>query len=66
MERKVWARFSRMLAQKAVPAQVAGMFYQAVVATILPYRSEPWKLPSLAMKVLEGFHLEVARHLAGI
>ena len=64
--RKVWARFSRMLAQEAVPAPVAGMFYQAVVAAVLLYGSKLWNLPPSGLKVLEGFHTEAIRCMTGM
>ena len=64
--RTVWARFLRMLAQEAVPAPVAGMFYQAVVAAVLLYGSESWNLPPSAMRVLEGFHVKATRRLIGM
>ena len=53
--RGIWRRLSKVLATEEVPAPVAGMFYQAVVAAMLLYGSELWSLPSRALKVLEGF-----------
>lgn len=37
--------FKQMLEKDIVLASVAGMFYQAVVASILLYGSESWVLP---------------------
>ena len=56
----------KILARQEVPAPVAGMFYQAVVAAVLLYGSESWVLPPSALKVLEGFHVEAARRMTGM
>ena len=55
-----WRRVFKILNRQKVPALVAGMFYQAVVAAVLLYGSESWVLPPSALKVLEGFHVEAA------
>ena len=39
------------------------MFYQAVVVAVLLYGSESWCLPSSALDVLEGFHVEATRRI---
>ena len=49
-----------------MPAPVAGMFYQAVVAAVLLYGSESWVLPEAQLRTLEGFHVECARRLTGM
>ena len=64
--RGIWRRLSKVLATEEVPAPVAGMFYQAVVAAMLLYGSKSWSLPPRALKVLEGFHVEAARRLTGM
>ena len=46
-----------------MPPRMAGMFYQAVVAEVLPYSSERWCLPATARCPLECFHVKVARRL---
>ena len=61
-----WGRVSKILTRQEVPAPVAGMFYQAVVATVLLYGSESWVLPPSALKVLEGFHVEATRRMTGM
>ena len=58
--RGVWGRVSKILTRQEVPAPVAGMFYQAVVATVLLCGSKSWVLPPSALRVLEGFHVEAA------
>ena len=64
--RGTWYRLSRVLAKESVPGPVAGMFYQAVVASQLLYGSETWVLPPSGLKCLEGFHVEAARRLTGM
>ena len=57
---------SRVLDKELVPGPVAGMCYQAVVASQLLYGSETWVLPPSGLKCLEGFHVKAARRLTGI
>merc|ERR1712086_342394 len=64
--RATWGRVSKILNRQEVPAPVAGMFYQAVVAAVLLYGSESWVLPPSALKVLEGFHVEASRRMTGM
>ena len=49
-----------------MPPRVAGMFYQAVVASVLLYGSESWVVSPAALRELEGFHVEAARRLTGM
>ena len=49
-----------------MPAPVAGMFYQAVVAAVLLYGSETWVTPPHELRALEGFHVEAARRITGM
>ena len=64
--RQVWARIARVLEKECVPAPVGGMFYQAVVVAVLLYGSESWCLPSSALDILEGFHVEATRRITRI
>ena len=57
---------SRVLDKELVPGPVAGMCYQAVVASQLLYGSETWVLPPSGPKCLEGFHVEAERRLTGM
>ena len=57
---------ARVLDKEGVPAPVVAMFYQVVVAAVILYGSESWCLPSLALEVLEGFHVEAARRITGM
>jgi hypothetical protein len=64
--RKSWARISRILARRdgATP-RVSGMFYKAVVQSVLLFGSETWVLSNPMLTALEGFHRRVAHRLAG-
>ena len=64
--RAVWERLSKVNANESVPAPVAGMFYQAIVAAVLLYGCENWILPPSQLRALEGFHVECARRLTGM
>ena len=41
---QVWGRVSKVIAKEEIQPKVAGMFYQAVVATVLLYDSKTWCL----------------------
>ena len=64
--RAAWGRLSTVIAKEEVPAPVAGMFYQAVVAAVLLYGSESWVVLAYDLRALEGFHVEAARRLTGM
>ena len=63
--RQRWARATRILTRDGAQPRVSGMFYKAIVQTVLLYGSETWVLTSSMLKVLEGFHNRVARRIAG-
>jgi hypothetical protein len=63
--RKRWARVSRVLTREGADSRVCGMFYKAVVQSILLYGCETWNITSQVLSVLEGFHHRVARRLSG-
>lgn len=63
--RKRWAMVSRVLAREGANPRISGMFYKAVVQSVLLYGSESWNLSSSMLKLLEGFHHQVARRLSG-
>ena len=48
------------------PTWRVGMFYQAVVASILLYDSKSWVVSPLVMRELEDVHVEAARRLTGM
>ena len=56
----------KVLEKEEVAPKVAGMFYQAVVTSVLLYGSKTWVLPPSGLKALEGFHIECARRLTGM
>ena len=64
--RRQWGQFRKVLEWESVPPRVAGMFYQAVVASVLLYGSENWVVSPSALRELEGFHVEAARRLTGM
>ena len=64
--RRQWGQFRKVLERDSVPPRVAGMFYQAVMASALLYGSESWVVSPSALRGLEGFHVEAARRLAGM
>ena len=64
--RAAWGRLSAIIAKEEVPAPVAGMFYQVVVAAVLLYGSESWVISAFDLRALDGFHVEAARRLTGM
>ena len=63
--RKRWAWVSRVLTQEGADSRVCGMFYKAVVQSILLYGCKTWFITSQVLSVLEGFHHRMARCLSG-
>ena len=64
--RSTWRWVSKILTRDEVPAPMAGMLYQAVVAAVLLYGCELWVLLPSGLTFLEGFHVEVARRMMGM
>ena len=64
--RRQWRQFRKVLERDSVPPCMAGMFYQAVVASVLLYGSESWVVSPSALRELSGFHVETARRLTGM
>ena len=52
--------------RQEVPTPVSGMFYQAVVMTILLYGSESQVLSPSGVRVLEGSHVEATHLMTGM
>jgi hypothetical protein len=63
--RQKWASISRILRREGANGRVSGMFYKAVVMSVLLYGSESWVWTSSMVKAVEGFHNRVARRLSG-
>ena len=59
-----WARFSKLLRSQSLSPRVAGLFYLAVVETVLLYGSESWVWSDSMVKAVEGFHNRIVRRLA--
>ena len=47
-------------------ARVCGMFYKAIVQSVLLFGSEAWVLLPATLQRLEGFHAKTARRMAGM
>ena len=54
-----------MRAKHASP-WVCGMFYRATVQLILLYGSETWMVAPADLTMMEGFHVQAARRMAGM
>jgi len=63
--RQRWARISLMLAREGANPRVSGMFYKAVVQSVLLYNCESWVVTPAVLKVLSGFHHRAARRITG-
>ncbi len=63
--RKSWGRVSCILRAENASPKVCGVFYIAIVQAVLLFGSETWKLSSLSLKILEGFHIRAACYMAG-
>ena len=56
---------SRLLVREGATPAVSGMFYKAVVQSVLLYGSETWVWSQAMVQRLRGFHNRVVRRLAG-
>jgi exonuclease III len=63
--RQRWMRVSRVLTREGADPRVCGMFYKAVVQSVLLYGCETWVITSQVLQALEGFHNRMARRLSG-
>ncbi|EJK68610.1 hypothetical protein THAOC_10191, partial [Thalassiosira oceanica] len=64
--RGVWKRFSVLFHRENLPPRVCGMFYKAVIQSVLLYGSETWSLSDSSMSRLEGFHFLAACRMARV
>ena len=67
--RKVWKRLGILLRSKSegtIAPRVKGMFYKAVVQSVLLFGSETWALTETSLSVLEGFHVRSAYRMATV
>jgi hypothetical protein len=59
--RQRWAHISRVLAREGANTRIAGMFYKAVVQSVLLYGCKMWVLTARVLRAVESFHNQVAR-----
>ena len=59
-----WQTLARVLAVEGVKPKVTGMFYKAVVQSVLLYGSETWVLTRANYDILNSFHMAVARKIS--
>ena len=57
---------SRVLTREGADPRVMGMFYKAVVQSVLLYGCETWVVTPRVLAALEGFHNRMARWLSGM
>ena len=54
----------KVLRAENASSRVCGMFYKATVQAVLLFGSETWCMSTVALKSLEGFHLQAAYRMA--
>ena len=57
---------ARVLAKTGAMVRDRGMIYKAVAQSVLMYGSLSWVVTGEMLKVLEGFHHQVARRITGM
>ena len=55
----------RVLDNTGYTVRASTMVYKTVVQTVLLYGINSWVIPYSIMKVLEGFHHQIARRITG-
>ena len=63
--RQRWSLISRVLKREGANPHISAMFYKAVVVTVLLFGDETWVVTEDMLGVLESFHRQIARRLAG-
>jgi hypothetical protein len=63
--RAVWLRLSCTIRSENASPCACGIFYKATMQSILLFGSEMWNLLPPSLKLLEGFHIRAAWHMAG-
>jgi hypothetical protein len=61
--RAKWAMITKILVRDNASPRISGMFYKAIVQSVLLYGSESWVLTPAMLKVLSSFHHRVARKI---
>lgn len=64
--RQQWALISRVLVKEGASTRAKGMFYKAIVQSVLLYGVESWTVTPAILKALESFHHRVARRITGL
>ena len=64
--RKTWASLRNLLRGEFAPPEVCGMFYKAVIQSILLYGCETWVITTPMLRMLRGFHLRAAYRMAKV
>jgi len=65
--RKVWKRLGKLLRSEGdLAPRVKGLFYKAVVQSVLLFGSETWAVTESSLRVLEGFHIRSAYRMATV
>jgi exonuclease III len=62
--RRKWGMIRRVLTREGASPMISGMFYKAIVQSVLLYGCETWTITPAMLKTLRGFHHRVARRLA--
>jgi hypothetical protein len=65
LARKKWGMCMRILARDDATPRISGMFYKAIVQTVLLFSSETWVVTPTLLQQLESFHHAVARRISG-
>jgi len=59
-----WYKLSKLLHIESANPRIFGMFYKAVVQTVLLFGCESWTMTDAMWTVLKGFHYRAARRMA--
>jgi len=62
--RKRWGQVRRVLTRDGATPKISGMFYKAIVQSVLLYGCETWTITPRMLTALRGFHHQVARRIA--
>jgi hypothetical protein len=62
--RKKWQMLSRLLVREGAKPRVMGLFYKAVVQSVLLYGSETWVITKTRYRLLNAFHVTAARRIS--
>ena len=63
--RAVWRRMTCILRREGAAPRVSGLFFKAMVQTMLIFGSETWVVTPRMVNALGGFQAQVARCLTG-